>query len=149
MDFKKFDTRTPQEKGAFLHFRAIEEYGGHEIYTGEGTDDWGRWVDKDKPALAVGAMVRGMESQTVRDRLRAARAAQMRNPNKPVDEEKLGTDLAQALIIEFVNVEMDGRPVTNSRVDIEKFLELSDDFADQIVEFAKDRSNFFGETPSS
>lgn len=119
MDFSNLNTRAPAEVGAFCHFR-------HPA-TGR------QMMDDGKP---VGAMVRGLESKSVTDAVKASSKAGLTG-------EDAGMTMAAALIISFVNVERDGKPLPATEEGIRWLFDLSGSFEEQILAFARDRANFF------
>jgi hypothetical protein len=123
MDFSQLDTRTASDAGAFLHLR-------HPI-TGEPLYDKGE---------AVGVYLRGMESRTVTEEMRKAGKAKLIG-------EPLGLKLIQSLVIRFVGVEREeGVLLGTTPKDIAWFIGLSSSFEEQIINFAQDRSSFFGDS---
>lgn len=129
MDFTTLNTKIGAEAGAFLHLE--HPATGLPLYDDTGT--------------AIGVMVRGTESKTVQDRLKGLQKAQV----KGATAEDTGLDFVSSLIISFVGVEKAGRPLQPVDADLKFFFGLSDSFVEQVIEFAKDRSNFFGQTSPS
>jgi len=121
MDFATLDTKTPAEAGAFLHLR--HPALGHLLYDGE------------KP---VGLMVRGTESKTAQDRLKAVQRDRMKG-----DKEGDGLAFVCSLVIGFQGVERDGKAVDATDANVRWFFGLSDGFVEQVVTFASDRASFF------
>lgn len=115
MDFGKITDRDNAEAGTFCHF-------WHPT-----PDD--PMMDGDK---AVGCMVRGMESFTVRKAMtRLARGG----------KGQAGVELIKALVINFVNVERNGAPLSTSDEDIQWLLDRSAKFERQIIEAAEAMGN--------
>lgn len=123
MDFSTLDTKTPAERGAFLHLR-------HPV-TGEHLHD-----DSGKP---IGMMVRGLESKTAQDHLKRLEKSRL----KGASAEDTGFGVVSSLVIGFVGVDRAGVPLTISGDDLQWFFGLSDSFVDQVMAFARDRSSFF------
>ncbi len=124
MDFSKLNTKEGAEQGAFLHL--MHPATGLPL--------------QDESGTPIGLMVRGTESKTVQDRLRGLQKAQV----KGAAAEETGLDFVCSLVISFVGVEQEGRPLQPVDKDLRWFFSLSDSFVEQVIEFAKDRSNFFG-----
>jgi hypothetical protein len=122
LDFSKLNTRAAADEGAFLHLR--HPVTNAFLYTEKGD--------------AVGCMVRGTEGATVQKMV----ADLMKRPK--LDDVQRGLALVSSLVISFVNVQYDGRALTDSQADKELFFGLSESFVEQVLEFAKDRANFFG-----
>jgi hypothetical protein len=138
MDFDKLNTKADAEAGALLHYTHPQL--GHPLYTGEGSDEYGRLVDPSLEHIAVQALVRGTESDVVR----AAVSRSGSNTLKGVADDKEAYAFAASLIIELFGVVRDGKPVKAAPADIRWFFGRSEDFALQTINFAKERSNFFG-----
>lgn len=126
MDFSALNTKIPAEKGAWLHLR--HPATGAFLYDGHG-----------ESALPCRVFVRGLESKTVQ-----ARAKNIRKNTVEGQENEDGLEFVSALIIDFENVERSaGVPLTGSDADVRWFLVQSDSFVEQVMDFAKKRSNFF------
>lgn len=142
MDFTQFDSRAGAENGAWLHLRSPA--------TGELL-----W-DNDMPCLA---QVRGMESRVaIAGFTSSLRAKKPRGSIADIEEnnnQKLRE--AEILIMGFDNVSRGARLLTTSADDLKWFLELGipvghpdgldqqqRTFAEQIIEFARDRTNSLG-----
>lgn len=138
MKLTKLETKTGAAKGAFLHLK--HPALGHKLYTGEGADDLGRLLDKDT-ATPVGVHVMGPESERVREQMKAINSKKMKGDD---ETDEIGIAYLCALITGFSGLEgEDGKPLTSSDADKRAFLEQSDGLAEQIMEFALDRGNFF------
>lgn len=124
MDFASFNTREGAEEGRFLHLRHLET--GDLLWDGEG--------DARKP---VGIVLRGIESKAV---LEAINASQRRAAKGGEGDKDMAT--AQAMVMEFRNIERDGKPLTTSAADLEWFFGLSSGLVRQVVEFASKPGNF-------
>lgn len=127
MDFSKLETKTGAEKGAFLHLR--HPASGELLYD-----------TSVEPKSKIGLFVRGTESKTVQDRLKGLQREQV----KGADAEDSGLEFVSSLVIRFVGVERDGRLLSAIDEDLRFFFGLSDSFVEQVIDFAKARSNFFG-----
>lgn len=130
MEFSTMNTKTQAEKGAFLHLKhpALD----YLLWDGEG--------DKKKK---VGVMVRGTESKTVQDRLKAVNKERLTNPD---DDSKAGLDFVVSLVFELIGIDRDGKPAASTDENIRWFFQLSDGFVEQVLEFAKKRASFFSST---
>lgn len=117
MDFSKINDRDQAEAGAFCHFCH--------------PDPDSPMFDGDKP---VGAMVRGMEAFSVRKAL-------TRISSKGITGQAAGIALVKALVVNFVNVERAGSPLTTSDDDIAWLLDRSSVFERQIIETASALGN--------
>jgi len=148
MKFSELDTNAPLEEGAFCHFKAIPERGGHLLYTGPGAGENGEWVDEDQTPTAVGAYVRGWNAPTVRKAKSKIARMQMTTKPQERDPDEEGMIVACALVIRFQGIENDdGSPMEATEDNKRKILYV-DDLAQQVLDFAKDRSHFFGGTAS-
>ena len=140
MKLNKLETKTGAGKGAFLHLRhpALD----HLLYTGEGADDDGMLIDKDK-ATKVGCYVLGMESERVRERAKAIQRAKMKSGGDE-NAEDIGIEFVSSLVTEFVGVEDEnGKPLKADDEGKRLFFSQSDGLVEQVMKFAGDRANFF------
>lgn len=129
MDFSALNTKAAAEKGAFLHLKhpALKTL----LWDGEGKD-----------RQAVGVTLRGMESKTVQDRLKRLQKDRMTD-GKPADPED-GLDFVVSLVIGFTGCDRDGVPLdAKNEDDVRWFFGLSDGLVEQVIEFARERANFF------
>lgn len=117
MDFGTIKDRDTAETGAFCHF-------WHPT-----PDDLK--MDDGQP---VGAMVRGMQSFTVRKAMATIRERGMTG-------QAAGVALIRALVIEFVRVERDGKPLTTSADDVAWLMDRSAVFEGQIMAAAEKLGN--------
>lgn len=136
MDFNKINTKADAEAGSTLHFKHPQL--GHALYTGEGADDHGRLVNKKLPHAPVTALVRGLESDRIRNYQRDTSTKRLLDND---DEDRFG--LAIALVIELNGVADGDRVLTASEADLRWFFGRSDYLAVQVVNHAQDRANFF------
>lgn len=136
MDFSKLNTKADAEAGSLLHFRHPQL--GHLLYTGEGADEYGRLADADKPHMAVTARVRGLESDVVRERSRAANASALTGMS---DDDAY--DYAIALVIELNGVYDGEKKVEATPEGLRWFFGRSDNLGVQVIRHAQDRANFF------
>jgi hypothetical protein len=139
MDFRKLDTKTDAETGAFLQLR--HPVLGHLLYSGEGTDEEGAWIDKTKTPKEVGVMCRGIESATVQGRLKKSRKGAMAGGDR--DDEALGLVLVCSIVVKFINLQSGGKPLEATQANKEAFFDQSDDLVRQVIDFAKEKGNFF------
>ena len=135
MDFKKLNTKAGAAKGAFLHL--THPALGHHLYTGEGADADGVLIEKSK-AIAVGCHVVGLESERARERAKKIQRSKLKG-----DDEENGLDFICSLVVDFVGIEQDGKPMVATDENKRAFFMESDALAEQVLEFAKDRANFF------
>lgn len=126
MDIAALNTKTGAEKGAFLHLC-------HPAYGTPLLDD------DDKP---VGLYVRGNEAPSVQKKLKAMQRGGM------AGAEQTGLEYVCALVIDVQGLDRDGKPLSASRADLEWLFDQSDSFVEQVIAFARDRANFFGQTAS-
>lgn len=126
MEISKLETRSAASAGAFLHLR-------HPV-----TDEL-LYDEKEGKRIEVGVFVRGSESREVQERIQTIERRRM----KEKDLEQKGIAIVSALVISFQGVERDGVLLTSSEADIKWFLSLSDSFVQQIMDFSKERENFF------
>lgn len=138
MDFDAINTKADAERGAKLHFTHPQL--GHLLYTGEGADAAGRLIDATK-AEPVFAIVRGLESPAIREKLKAVNAAKALGAG----DDKSGFDLAIALVISLHGVTRGGNPVAADRDGLEWLFGKSEHFAAQVINFAGVSANFFSE----
>lgn len=117
MDFAKINDRDTAEAGTFCHF----------WYP---TPD-SLMMDGAKP---VGANVRGMESFTVRKTITDI-------ARQGIKGEKAGLALTRALVIDFVGIERDGKPLTTSDADLKWLFDRSAKFERQIMTHAESLGN--------
>lgn len=129
MDISTLDTKKGAEKGAFMQL--LHPVFGHPLF-----DETG---DEPKP---IGLFVRGNESPSVQKKLKALQKAPM------TGAEQNGLEYVCALVVGVQGLERGGRPLEATRADLEYFFGLSDNFVEQVVTFARDRSNFFGQAES-
>lgn len=127
MDFSTLDTKTPAERGAFLHLR--HPATGELLY--------------DASKKPIGMMVRGLESKTAQDHIKRLEKSRM----KGASTEDTGFGVVSSLVMGFVGVDRAGAPLTIDTDDLHWFFGLSDNFVDQVMSFARDRASFF--TPAS
>jgi hypothetical protein len=145
MDFNSFNTKTGAEIGAKLHLR--HPVLGHYLYSGDGADHLGRWKDKEKSPGAVCVIVRGTESKTVQDRLKQLSTNEMTGDAQK--DENRGLDFVCSLVIGFENIERDGEPMLPTEGNKRIFFEQSDSLVEQVIAFARDRTNFFSDAATS
>lgn len=149
MRISDLDTKSPQDEGSFMHL-AHTKYG-HLMYTGPDADPDGRWIGKGEPDpdKAVGVMVRGMEGQTVQkftleQQRKALAMAKKPAVNQPEVDHENGLKFACVLITEFVNLEDEhGEPLQPTNENKRAFVEMSDDISRQLLQFSRERENFF------
>lgn len=143
MDFSTINAKADAEEGAILHFTHPQL--GHPLYTGEGADKLGVLINADLPHEPVTALVRGMESASVR--AEAIRMEKVRVKTGKNDE--AGMNFLCSLIIEISGV-MDGkRAITATPADLKWFFGRSDDLGKQVLTFAQEASNFFKDASHS
>jgi hypothetical protein len=160
MDLKSLNTKDAAEAGSELHF--THPAMGHPMYSGAGADPvTGELVNADKPNERITGIIRGMESKTVRDMLKAAAKAKLTNRNRKsnnpdhipteaevdqemADAQKSGMDLACVLLADIRGLSLDGKPMESTTENKRMFFDQSDDLVSQVVRFAKDNANFFG-----
>lgn len=126
MDISTLNTKKGAEKGAFMQL-------AHPITGAPLVDDDGE---------PVGLYLRGSEAPTVQKKLRAMQKATMSGG------EQTGMEYVCSLVVGVQGLDRDGRPLTTSRADLEFLFDQSDAFVEQVVAFARDRANFFGQTAS-
>jgi hypothetical protein len=136
MDFSKLDTKADAEAGSFVHFTHPQLR--HYLYTGDGANEFGELINEDLAHEAVGALVRGMESDKARAVIAKSNARSAKG-----DTEESGIDLAVALVIELRGVTNGEKPVKSDEKDLRWFFGRSDDFAVQVINHARNRRNFF------
>lgn len=143
MDFNAINTKADEERGAPLHLKHPQLK--HPLYTGPGADSVGRWVHRDKPAEAVVLRVRGAESPTVRAALERQQKRAMKGAASDEADEERAIKGAISFVTEVSGVYDGKRKITASEEDLRWLFARSDDFILQVVNFATDKSNFFGE----
>jgi hypothetical protein len=156
MKLSDFDTKSPQDEGAFMHLHHTKY--GFPVYTGPNADNLGRWIGKEAPdpAFAVGMIVRGMEAQSVQEFTRRQKRLMMSAKSKvptgfeeDTDHEN-GIKFGCVLIVSFVNIEDDnGNTLDSTEENKRAFISLSDNISKQLLTFAQDQSNFFEALPSA
>lgn len=144
MDLQKLNTKDGAEKGADLHLK--HPVLGHYLYSGENCDADGVWTGTGK-ATPVAVVVRGTESKTVRDRLKKIQREKVKRPD--ADDEETGLEFVCSLVVAFKGITMDGKPMEATPENKRMFFEQSDALVEQVIDFAKDRANFFGKTSSA
>jgi hypothetical protein len=146
MDFSTFDGPTLAEKGGRLHL--LDYVTGKPIGAG------------DKASIV---RVKGAEAASFRSALKALEAAKMsEDKDKDKDKDKENIDdihdelvlRVKSLIIGFENISNGKAALTASEADIAWFLNLqklgvmakgkAPTFVEQVLEFARDRSNLLG-----
>lgn len=145
MDLSKLDTKSPQEEGAFCHLKHTKF--GHELYSGEGTDDEGRIIDETKDYEAIGVIVRGMEAPSVKKaaiKIEADLNPPKATGRKPISQEEAGLRFAEILVVGFVGLTKNGQPVEPTKENVRAFFQVSDNLVEQVLEFARAKPNFFG-----
>ncbi len=142
MEFSSLNTKDAAERGAELHLR--HPVYAHPLYSGGGTDADGRWTDKAQSPDPITVTVRGVESRSVQDRLK--RLQRNRVKGKEADAEETGLEFVCSLVIGFSGLTKGGEPMRAT--DARAFFEQSDDLVEQVIDFAKERSNFFGDASS-
>lgn len=149
MELYNLDTKSVQEEGAFCHL--THPKFGHKMYTGDCADEEGRLLpeydeDEDAESLEpVGVTCRGMEAPSVL--AQAKKIDRLMKPGKnrmAIDAHEAGIRFAQALVSRFHGVEEDGEELKATKDNIARFFGMSDDLVEQVVVFAKERNNFFG-----
>lgn len=135
MDFSTLNTKSGASKGAFLHLK--HPALGHKLYTGEGADQDGMLTDKAK-ASPVGCHVMGLESERVRERAKAIQKMRLEG-----DDEENGLEFICSLVTEIVGFEKDGKPMQTTEENKRAVFQQSDGLVEQVLNFAKDRANFF------
>jgi len=142
MDFNQFDSRAAAEKGAELHLE--HPATGALLYADKA---------EKKPCIVT---VRGSESPSVRDAVRAAQKARAKSKDAEQDANTLDglndsiCEGAKRLIAGFKNINNGDKPATLQ--DIDWFLGLNmmigreeeKSFAEQVVGFATSRGNYLG-----
>lgn len=136
MDLTKLNTKAGAEKGADLHLR--HPAMGHLVYTGKGVDEYGDW-DGTGPATPVCVTLRGTESRSVQDRIKALQKQKLKN----VDDEESGLDFVCSLVIGFKGLTLDGKPMEATPDNIRAFFMQSDSLVEQVLDFVKDKTHFF------
>jgi hypothetical protein len=144
MDLTRLDTKAGAETGAELHLK--HPVHGHYLYAGEGCDEDGGWNGKGKPE-PVTVTVRGTESKTVRDRLKKLQRERMKR--READDEESGLEFVCSLVIAFSGLTLNGKPMEATPENKRRFFEQSDDLVEQVLDFAKDRANFFAGTSTA
>ena len=97
--------------------------------------------DLTKPCTVI---VRGAEADSVQKKLKAIRKRALKTKNSGQDEER-GMEFVSSLVIGFENLEIGGKKLTGEPSDVTAFFDLSDSFVEQVLEFTRDRENFFQE----
>jgi len=155
MKITQLDTKSPQDEGAFLHLEHTKF--GHLMYDGPNADGDGRWTSEEEPeeSCRVGIIVRGMEAQTVQTFTRDQQRKNLLNLKKknptpvPDQDHENGIKFACVLIVKFVNIQDEnGEELPPTEENKRAFIEYSDDLSRQILAFARDRDNFFGQLSS-
>jgi hypothetical protein len=159
MDLTSLNTKDAAEDGAELHF--THPAMGHLMYSGEGADlITGAIVDAEKPHVPIMGIVRGLESKTVRDMLKASAKSKLTSRNVknnspthiPTDAEveremseaqKSGMDLACVLLADITGLTINGKPMEPTDANKRNFFGQSDDLITQVLDVAKDKSRFF------
>jgi len=160
MELKALNTKDAAEAGAELHF--THPAMGHLMYSGGGADPiTGELVKADKNAAAIIGIIRGLESKTVRDTIKAAAKSKLTSRNgkskqpdhiptdaevdrEVADAEKGGMDLACVLLADIKGLTLDGKPMEPTEENKRTFFDQSDALMMQVLDFAKDNANFFG-----
>lgn len=141
MQITSLNTKTGAAKGAFLHLK--HPALGHRMWTGEGADELGRLVDKEK-AQKVGCTVIGTESEQVREQARAMQKKKMKAKEDEEEDDDTGLAFVCSLVTEFVGLEdSDGKPLKANEEGKRDFFGQSDGLVEQVLGFASDRGNFF------
>ncbi len=143
MDISALNTKTGSQKGAFLHLR--HPALGHLLYSGEGADALGRAVDMDKVEKA-GVTVFGAEAEYVQEQI--ARIQKLSDDGDKAAAKQRGLDFVCTLVREFHGLTANGLPLGSSDKDKRTFFEQSDGLVEQVIEFARERRNFFSEPPT-
>jgi len=158
MEFANLDTKTPAEAGSFLHLRHPSL--GHLLYNGDGCDKHNQWIDIKKPAEKVGVIVRGIESESVQNLAKSISANRMKNANGKrkgpggevnqtlEEEEQEATDFCVSMVINFVGINRDGKPLEANDENKRAFFGSSDDLIKQVADFAKNHRYVFTGAPS-
>jgi hypothetical protein len=129
MDFSALNTKAAAEKGAFLHLK-------HPAFKTP------LWDGEGKDRTAVGVTLRGLESKTVQDRVKRLQKERMAD-GSPTDAGD-GLDFVVSLVIGFTGCDREGVPLDGkSEDDVRWFFGLSDGLVEQVIEFARERANFF------
>ena len=126
MDIGNLNSRAAQTEGAFLHLR-------------HPATDLPLWDGEEVEGNEVGVYVRGKEYPPAQ---RLARKMADRKFKNYKEEEAAGLAYASILISGFKNLSTEGRPLEATDDDKKLFLEMSDAFVDQVMEFAQERANF-------
>ena len=148
MDISALDTKGAAERGASLHLK--HPALGHLLYSGEGADPrTGKLVDKDKPHEACCAVIRGIESTTVRKAMRAQEKAALAGGDPTEELEEKGLEYVCLLVIDFTGLTDGGKPLKATDANKRKFFAQSDDLVLQVLDFAKERANFFNSGSTS
>lgn len=126
-DLSKLATRQNANEGAWMHLK--HPTTGEPLFS-----------DKGEPTQV---RVRGLECTAVRKlREKAERKNATARGVTIVTDTELGMQVLKALIVGFENALFNGNPLTNEEKDKEIFLNISDDFGEQVLDFASDRANF-------
>lgn len=143
MEIGHLNTKRGATEGAFLHLRhpAMK----HLLYSGEGADDFGRLVDRDK-AIKAGCVVFGAEAEYVQDQVARIQKARDKGDEHAAKERAL--KFVCSLVKEFVGLTINGQPLGNSEKEKREFFQQSDNLIVQVTDFAKDEANFFSEPGS-
>lgn len=136
MDLSGLNTKQFAEEGAKMHLKHPITGAGLFSKKADGKDDL------NKPCQVI---VRGAEADSVQKKLKSIRKRAMKTKNAGAQDEERGMEFVSSLIIGFENIEIDGKKLTGDASDITAFFDLSDSFVEQVLEFTRDRENFFQE----
>ena len=130
-DLSALATKRGANEGAWMHLK--HPTTGEPLFLDEA---------QKKPTRV---RVRGIECTAVRKlRERAERKNSQARGQIVVTDTELGMQVLKALIVDFENAEYEGSALTNTEKDKETFLNISDDFGEQVLDFSSDRANFLG-----
>ena len=152
MDASKLNTRAYATRGTFYHLMHPGIRPAFHLYQGEGADKDGRLVDVSKPHEKIGIELRGIEAKEVKAAfLKLVDLQRVAGANLDTPEVRAALlEFLQKIVIRFVNLEKpNGDEIGTSLEDLNWFIELSDNFGQQIINFASDTTNFFEKSSAS
>lgn len=143
MRLSAINTKAGAEAGAWLHLvhPALE----HPLYSGPGADpDTGQLIDPEAEHQRVEVRVLGTESKSVQQRAKKFAAKMERGKKLGAEDEREAMEFVYSLVVAFHGIEgPDGEPLQADADGKRLFFEQSDGLMEQVIEFAKDRENFF------
>jgi hypothetical protein len=139
MDLRKagIDTRGAAEAGRKLHVR--HPLFNHPLYYGPDTDEDG--IKQGEDCQPVTMTVRGYHSKSVQQ---AAAKVKRKRAKFGDEEEELGLDMIEAMVLDWEGFTDDGEALELTRTNLRLVFDMDVGFFRQVEEFARDRRNFFG-----